>query len=179
MRKFWGSQRDPVEGALRGARPEPRDELVAALGDRVASASAPSVRRWSRTAFACALTVFMIGTFASFGGVGYAAAGAEKTATTVKQIVAPAKKERARASQSAAQNQYEHEETVEESVEEFATESEPVVQVKGATSSGPTPTPTSDTLPFTGIGLGATAALGLLLLALGVILRRREARERA
>ena len=178
MRKFWGSERDPVEGALRDGRPEPRDELVAALGDRVASASVPSARRWSRTAFAGALTVFMIGTFASFGGVGYAAAGAEKTATTVKQIVAPAKKERARASQSAAQNQYEHEETVEESTTESAA---PVVQVKGATSSGPTPTPTptSGTLPFTGIGLGATAALGLLLLALGVILRRREARERA
>jgi hypothetical protein len=164
--RFWGRGRDSVEEALRAARPVADDELVDGLTARVAASNAPRPRtnRGSRLAFGAAVTVFMLGTFASFGGLGYAA---------TNQQAATAK------SQSAAGAQYDEEKVP--SGESSVTpptltppKSPPTVSVAGE-STAPKST---GTLPFTGLGLGATALLGSMLLVLGVFLRRREeARE--
>jgi hypothetical protein len=120
------------------------------------------------------MTVFMVGFFASFGGLGYAASSAQDAATSVTRIAKPAKhKVLARTTRSAAQDQYGHQ-TFTPPV------AKPKVKVKSASA---TPTvavvSASDELPFTGLGLGASGALGLMLLGLGALLRRREARSRA
>ena len=167
---IWG-KRDHVEEVLRSAKPVAPEELVDSLSGEVAAASAPKPKprshKASRLAFGAAVTVFMLGTFASFGGLGYAATnGAAADAKAVGQ-------------QSAASAQYDEEKvpsppTVGQSSTTPPTltppKSTPTVSVAGE-STAPQST---GTLPFTGLGLGATAALGSLLLALGVVLRRRE-----
>ena len=165
---FWGKRRDRVDEALRSARPVASDELVDSLTQQVVAATAPkaSRSRGSRLAFGAAVTVFMVGTFASFGGLGYAA-------TTADQANA-----KAQAPQSAASAQYDEEKVPSPPTGKASVltppKSPPSVSVAGQSTA---PQAASGTLPFTGIGLGATAALGTMLLLLGVMLRRREARE--
>lgn len=174
MGMHWKRERDPVDGVLRSSAPRPSDDLVAGLSERVLATAPKRVGRGSRTAFASALAVFMLGTFASFGGLSYAASGAQTASDVVKRVVAPAKVEKKQAKRSAAAAQYGEAQVPQP--EPQATNDptpEPVVQVAGAT----TPPVQSDTLPFTGLGLGGTAALGLALLALGAFLRRRELGE--
>ena len=167
--RIWGKGRDSVDKALRAARPTASDEFVGGLTDQVLATSGAKrqANRGSRLAFGAAVTVFMVGTFASFGGLGYAATNAEGKAA------APAKVE---GSQSAAAAQYEEEDvpSVVEKSRLTPPTSPPTVAVAGQAAG---PQPATGTLPFTGLGLGATAALGSLLLALGIMLRRREARE--
>lgn len=165
--RFTRKEHDPVERALRSGRPEAGDDFVAELGARVL-VSGPRSRRGSRVAFAGALTVFMLGTFGSFGGLGYAASSVQTTASSVKKIVVPAKQ--TRKSVSSAQDEY-GEETV--PVVTKPKPKPPVEVVAGVTTSKPP----SGTLPFTGYGLGGTAVLGSLFLAAGIFLRRRESRE--
>jgi hypothetical protein len=169
---IWQRKRDSVGNALRSARPEASEDLVARLGGDVASASARPARRsrGSRVAFGTALLVFVLGSFASFGGLSYAATGAKNTATAVQKAVAPAKAE---PKQTSATAQYDEEQvpTPPTGVDE---EEPPVVQIAGESAG---PQPAGDTLPFTGFGLGMTVALGAALLLLGIVLRRREARE--
>jgi hypothetical protein len=173
--KFWKREQDPVEGALRAGRPEAREELVARLADRVA-ASRP-MRRWSRVAFAGAMTVFMLGTFASFGGIGYAASSAKEAAKGITRIAKPAKQTKlaVRTTKSSAQDQYGQDPVTP------VVNTKPKVAKKPPQVAGifkpPAAVASSDELPFTGLGLGATGALGLLLLSLGALLRRRESRR--
>lgn len=172
---------DHVEQVLRGERPQPPASLVDELGGRVGE-SAPMPQRSSRTAFGAALVVFMVGSFASFGGLGHAASTAQSTATTVKRIVAPAKKVKAveRTPASAASDQYDHETIAEiTEPEQTAEEPEQIVKVSSGAAEAPAPTVATEaeTLPFTGIGLGATALFGSLLLGVGAFLRRRESRQ--
>lgn len=176
MKRFWERDRDPVDAMLRSSSPRATDELVDRLGERVIASSRPGPRRLSRAAFGTAFAVFMLGSFASFGGIGYAAQGAESTVHTMKRALAPAKSSsvQARTSKSAAQDQYGEEEVEEKTV----TKTTPPAVVKVAGATGGTPAAaTTDTLPFTGIGLGATAAVGSLLLAFGMFLRRRESQK--
>ena len=163
--RMWGRGRNSVDEALRAAKPVAQERFVAELCERVAPPRRPQQSyRGSRLAFGAAVTVFMLGTFASFGGLGYAA---------TNQQAAAAK------SQSAAGAQYDEEKVP--SGQSSVTpptltppKSPPTVSVAGE-STAPTST---GTLPFTGLGLGATALLGSMLLVLGVFLRRREeARE--
>lgn len=167
MRKFWKREDDALERVLRAERPVARDEFVARLAERTA-ASAP-VRRWSRVAFASALTVFMLGFFASFGGIGYAAANLHSATREVTRIVVPAKTSAVRHVQSASQAQYGPSQVY---TPPAATPKPKVIQVAGISTEQPSSK--SSELPFTGFGLGATAGLGLGLLVLGVFLRRRE-----
>lgn len=171
---IWKGKRDRVGNALRRAKPEASDDLVARLSEAVEAANELTARRsrGSRLAFGTALIVLMVGSFASFGGLSYAASGAKNTAAAVQKAVASTQAERRTTTSAAAQY---HEETV---------LTPPTVREED--SSGPTirvasqsagPRATNDTLPFTGFGLGTTAALGSLLLILGIVLRRREARE--
>ena len=148
---IWKDDQEDVDAVLRAARATPREELVTDLSSRVLNAPRPASgrpHRGSRVAFALALSVLMLGTFASFGGAGYAATTASEK-------------------QTAAGVQY-----GEESVPSTTTPSTTVKVAGASTSAQP-----KDTLPFTGYGLGGTALVGSLLLALGVFLRRREARE--
>jgi hypothetical protein len=172
--KFWKREHDPVERALHAGRPEARDELVAALASR--SAASRPVHRGSRAAFAVALTVFMVGSFASFGGVGYATAGAQDAVQSVTRIVTPAKQTKleARDTKSAAQDQYGNQTFTPPAAKP---KPKPSVQIKVASASASQVAAESGELPFTGLGLGATALLGLTLLGFGAVLRRRENRR--
>jgi hypothetical protein len=169
VKRFWKSEEDALERALRDGRPEARDELVADLA-RAASARPPA-RRWSRVAFATSLTVFMVGFFASFGGLGYAAANAHQVAKSVTRIVQPAKTTQVTATKSAAITQYQPQKFTPP-----AAKPKPSKVIKVAGISTETPNQSSGELPFTGIGLAATTLLGLTLVGLGVLLRRRESR---
>src|SRR2546427_6654832 len=88
---MWSHRRsrrpsDP-EVTLRNERAEPREEFVQALADRV-GAERPAYRTaWSRLAFAGAASTMILGMFASFGGLGYAASGANSTYSVVKKAV--------------------------------------------------------------------------------------------
>ncbi len=181
MRKFWKREIDLVDEMLRSARPEAPEELVDELGGRVSATVRADPRRWSRTAFATAFAVFMLGSFASFGGMGYASESAVTAGHTVKRALSPAKsvaqqnEDEECDGESAAENQYCEEEVEESFSSQPSNPTTTVVKVAGAT--GAAPAATTDTLPFTGYGLGATAAIGSLLLAFGMFLRRRESRD--
>jgi hypothetical protein len=170
--KFWKREHDPLERSLRAARPEARDELVAELVSR--SATGRPVHRRSRGAFAAALTVFMVGSFASFGGLGYAAASAQDAAKSLTRIVTPSKQTalQARDTQSSAQHQY-----GKDTFTPPAAKPKSTVTIKVASASATQVAAESGELPFTGLGLGATALLGLALLGFGAMLRRRENRR--
>jgi hypothetical protein len=119
------------------------------------------------------LTVFMVGFFASFGGLGYAAANAHNVAKSVTRIVTPAKTQKlaVQSTQSAAQDEY-----GQQTYTPPAAKPKPAKVIKVAGISSQAPSQSSSELPFTGLGLGITGALGLMLLSIGALLRRRESR---
>jgi hypothetical protein len=171
VKRFWNGEEDALERVLRNGRPEARDELVAGLARTTASARPP--RRLSRVAFASSLTVFMVGFFASFGGLGYAAANAHLVAKSITRIAQPATQKFAAQTKSAAIAQY-HPQQFTPPV----AKPKPGTTIEVAGISTKTPSQASGELPFTGLGLGITAALGLMLLAVGAMLRRRENRAK-
>jgi hypothetical protein len=118
----------------------------------------------SRVAFAAAITTFMLGTFASFGGLSYAASGASTAAQAVERVVVeqvPLVREN-----SAAADQYGPAVTP-PAEEEAASVAGTVAGAEAA----------SGTLPFTGVSLAMTLLISLGLIGGGVMLRRREQRQ--
>jgi hypothetical protein len=160
----WRRHESDLEAQLRQARVEPRDEFVSDLSRRiVATSGARTVRPWSRVAFAGAVTTLMLGTFASFGGIGYAASGADHTYKAVKTLVVD---HRVTVRHSAAADQYGGNPTA---------PSAPIIRVAGTqTAGGVEAANQSGTLPFTGLSLLATVLVSLALIATGLVLRRRE-----
>jgi len=77
---------DGIEGQLRSRRFEARDSFVEGLSARVAPRSAGRRQTGSRLAFAGAVSVFILGTFASFGGLSYAASGADGVYHVAKAV---------------------------------------------------------------------------------------------
>jgi hypothetical protein len=152
-----------LERDLRAGRPEPRADFLLALSKNVATSSPRSARRGSRVAFALAVMTFMVGSFASFGGLSYAASGAASAAKAVKHVVAS---DGRRSLQSSAKAQYSAP-TPPTNEQGTAGESAGAGQVAGVQSS----------LPFTGMSLLVTVMLGLSLLSAGLILRWREQRQ--
>lgn len=170
MSKFW-KREEPLERELRSSF-EPTAGFEKALGERVSQA-APRVRyaRASRSSFAMALAVFMLGTFASFGGVSMAAAGAKQTVSAVKHLTVSQKPVVHRT--SAASDEYGAVKPA------FVAHVKTKHHVKAKTKTAPATlavTKKSGTLPFTGISLLATALLSLLFLATGLVLRRLGSR---
>jgi hypothetical protein len=157
-------QSDPG-GILRSYRAEPREEFVESLADRVSAERAVHRTAWSRLAFAGAASTMILGMFASFGGLGYAASGATSTYTVVKQAVVHHKL--TVHVKSSASGQYDTTPAAPEQ-NQVAGQS----QVKGSALGA-----VKSSLPFTGVSLLATVLVGFALLATGLILRRRERNE--
>ncbi len=121
-------------------------------------------RRGSRFAFSAALTVLMLGTFVSFGGLSYAASQSKDAVHTLTKVAASRK---IVVHDSSAADQY-HKKT------------HPGQKQIFTPPPGPSSTGTvhqAGTLPFTGLSLGATALVSGLLLLIGIMLRRRERRS--
>lgn len=141
-----------------------RQESPRALVEEISAQVTPRHRRaWSRAAFAGALATLVLGTFASFGGVGYAAS---ETAATVKTVYSVSKTASAKTS---AHDQYSHHSVVVNVAPKHST----VVHSAKPT----TPTVTAKTLPFTGLSLKLTAAAAFALMLLGFGLRSWEKRS--
>lgn len=152
MGAFRGEDDRELERRLRGLREEPSNELIDSIAARVGTRRP---RAWSRGMFAAAFATIVLGTFASLGGVGYAAAGAHQT---IKAVAHTTHK------QTSASSQYKR-----TSVAHVA-----------AAKTTPRLVPTAvkgETLPFTGYSLIWTTVGGLILLLAGVALRRREHRR--
>jgi hypothetical protein len=166
---MWSKSRgrpDP-ESTLRKYRAEAQSDFVEGLADRI-EAERPAYRTaWSRLAFAGAASTMILGMFASFGGLGYAASGASASYSVVRQAVVDHKLS-VDVHKSSASAQYD------------SNPAPPQNQVDGQSAvkgSAGTVAGAQGTLPFTGVSLLATALVGLLLLATGLILRRRERSE--
>jgi hypothetical protein len=162
-----------LEAVLRSRRSEARAEFVAELSKRVLDEPFAPRRTWSRVAFAAAASTFILGTFASFGGVGYAASGAKGTYHTVKQV---AVKHTLIVSvhKSSARDQYAPKPKPHKK-KHVAAGVAGVAGQRGAV--GVAGVSTGGTLPFTGLSLVATLALSLAMIVAGLALRRRERRN--
>jgi hypothetical protein len=142
--------KDRIDKELRSAAPRAERDFVATLASEI---PAPRPRR-SRTAFASAVAVIVLG-FAMFGGVGYAAEGAQNVAGAAKKAV----------TKTSASDQY----ATSDPVQPAVTTEPQTVAVAGATEQAP-----KSTLPFTGLSLLGTVGIGIALIAVGFTLRRRE-----
>jgi hypothetical protein len=156
-------QSDP-EATLRSYRAQPREEFVESLTDRVGEEPLVHRTAWSRLAFAAAASTMILGMFASFGGLGYAATGATSTYSVVKQAVVQHKLS-VDVRKSSASGQYPPTPTA--PTNQVAGESAVKGSATGAVAG-------AQTLPFTGVSLLVTVLLGFALLVTGLILRRRE-----
>ena len=167
---MWSHRRSrrpsDLEATLRESRAEPPEEFVQNLADRVDAKRPVHRTAWSRLAFAGAASTMILGMFASFGGVGYAAGGASSAYSVVRKAVVDHKLS-VDVHKSSASAQY-------------ATNPEPPAQKPAQQSAGEVngtaagAVAGAQTLPFTGMSLLVTVLIGFTLLATGVILRRRE-----
>lgn len=166
---MWSNRRsrresDP-EAILRSHRAEPREDFVESWAARIDSERPVQRTAWSRLAFAGAASTLILGMFASFGGLGYAASGAHSTYTVVKQAVVHHKLA-VHPSKSSAASQY------------AKPPAQPAQSVAGQTQAkGSSLGAVKSSLPFTGLSLLATVLAGFALLVTGLILRRRERSE--
>jgi len=161
------------EAALRSLRAEAQPDLVQGITDRIQAQPTRVRRPWSRLAFAAAVSVFVLGSFASFGGLGYAAPGVGGTVAAVKQVVAlhPLK---VTVHKSSAMSQYPPAPTKPKNT--FKPPAPPKPKAAAATTP-PTTAASGQTLPFTGISLLGTLVASLILVSVGLVLRRRERRN--
>jgi uncharacterized protein YqgC (DUF456 family) len=158
-------QSDP-EAILRSHRAEPREEFVGSLADQVDAARPASRTAWSRLAFAGAASTMILGMFASFGGLGYAASGANSTYSVVKKAVVQHKLS-VDVHKSSAGDEYPPATPTAPEENNVAGESAVKGSAAGAVAG-------AQTLPFTGVSLLVTVLIGFALLTTGLILRRRE-----
>jgi hypothetical protein len=188
--RFRRQRKDSLARELRASRPELSADFVASLTKQV-GARGPRSRlyAWSRFCFAGALTVLVLGAFASFGGLGYAASGTKQAVKAVKHVVAPSRPQIV--NKSAAQAQYGQPKVTICHKGHTITVAQPALPahlrhgdtigacgVAGTNNARTTAgllgaTATGGKLPFTGVGLGVTVLVALLLVSLGLVLRRR------
>lgn len=167
MSKFWNRE-EGIERELRTAF-KPAAGFEEALGEQVRkSTPRPRYARASHSLLVTALAVFMLGTFASFGGVGIAAQGAQQTVSAVAHITVSQKPVIHRT--TAASDEYGKPAPFKPAKVVKHHTVKPKVTVLAAT------TKKQSTLPFTGISLLATALLSMIFLGAGLALRRIGAR---
>lgn len=203
MNEFERHPTEDLESALVRERPAPPAELRRRLDARIQEQRRVE-RRYAgaRLSFAAALTVFMLGSFASVGGLGYAANGARDALRAVKDAVVPSERDALRRlTGSSGQLQYGPDNipichrvgpgdfviiTIpREELEQHLAHGDrtleagqcPTIRVETERSPPRERRPLERTqrierLPFTGAGLAATAAVALGLLGLGLALRR-------
>jgi hypothetical protein len=166
MRLWTGRDRvsRDVERLLEAHRPLPRTDFVHELARGLGRSEARHPLAWSRVAFVTALSVLMLGVFASFGGVSYAAGRVDSGVEAVKNALGGSDGSLRVSQSSPASDQY---------------GSPPPVQtgggVLGSGGGASQPSP-SGSLPFTGFPLIFTMAIGIGLMLVGILLRRRELR---
>ncbi len=123
----------------------------------------------SRVVFASAVTTLMLGTFASFGGLGYAANGVRDGLATVGSLAGSERGLRPAGGSPAA--------------DQYGSPGGAVTPpasggvlsgAGGSPSAPPAQAAASGNLPFTGFPLVLTATIGVGLVILGLFLRRRE-----
>lgn len=117
--------------------------------------------RWSRAAFVAAFVVLVVGSFASFGGLSYAASGGTHALRTVAHAATGHKV----VVRSSASDQYGNVAGVQTTKKHKHHKAVLAAPVK------------SGTLPFTGLSLAVTLLLSLLLAAGGYFLRRAGRNE--
>jgi hypothetical protein len=104
MKSFWNRGRSyDVEAALRGARPEPRDEFVTSLSAHV-RAERRSARKGFRVALAGVLTIGLLAALAPVGAFGYASSAAKGIVSAAARVVSV--QARPTATKTPAQDQY-------------------------------------------------------------------------
>jgi hypothetical protein len=163
-RKFEGGS--DLEADLRSHRASAPEELVDRVSDRITAGRPAPQRAWSRVAFASAVAVFMLGTFASLGGLSYAASGATGTLHAVKQVTSG--KLLVSTHKSSAADEY----------KKTPPKQGPAGGNAGVqTTRGAAAVKANGTLPFTGLSLAATLVVSLAMIASGLALRRRERRN--
>ena len=159
-------KRNGIEDRLRGARAEAPASLVDGLAKR-AGGNSPRSAVGSRLAFGASLTVMILGTFGSFGGLSYAASGGAKAFRTVEKVTTA---HTVVVSNSSATSQYPKPKAV----------PKPATHVTKKPSHGTLGVSTQrGTLPFTGVSLLVTVLLSLALMSGGLLLRRAERRGRS
>jgi hypothetical protein len=169
---MWNRRADDrrLEDALRARRADAPADLVSELSATVAAATTAPRRAWSRVAFASAVSVLVMGTFASLGGISYAASGVSGTYVAVKKVVVTHKL-KAVVPESSASNQYKPAAPPPQA---------PKPPKPQPAAFKPPPAPAAEvqgqTLPFSGFSLLGTVIVSLALIGLGVLLRRREQR---
>jgi hypothetical protein len=113
--------------------------------------------RWSRVSFVAAFVVLVVGSFASFGGLSYAASG---SAHALRTVAHAATGQKVVVRHSSAGAQYVHQVLGAKTTKKKAHKAVLAAPVK------------SGTLPFTGLSLLVTVLLSLSLAAGGYLLRR-------
>jgi hypothetical protein len=162
-------RKSDLEVRLRAIRAEPRHVFVRDLSERmIGSAETRSRRPLSRLAFAGGLITLMVGMFASFGGLGYAASGADNAYKAVTKL---ATSHHVTVHHSAARAQYPGNPPKTTVV---AAAHEPQTASGVAAESAVAAAAQSGSLPFTGFSLLATVLISAALIASGLLLRRRE-----
>jgi hypothetical protein len=144
----------------RGTKTD-RNGPAAGSGD----VSPQRARRASRFAFSAAFTALILGTFISFGGLGYAAS---QSKSAVHSLARVASAQKVVVHNSSAADEYHKQNPGQEQT--FTPPSGSSPSVTGTVQQ-------AGTLPFTGLSLGATALVSGLLLLVGITLRRRERRS--
>ena len=186
MKRFRPGRKDDLGVELRASRPEPSRDFVDTLSERIAPDGRRTRQRSaSRLSFAAALTVFMLGTLASFGGLGYAASSTKAAFKKVGALEGPS------AARTPASDQYVEKVTICHNGHTITiSQSALPAHLRHGDTIGPCDvlgasasrtlgggalgtTASGGALPFTGISLAATVLLSLVLMTLGFALRRR------
>ena len=105
MSSFWKRHDDGLEGELRRNRPEPRDEFVASVAERVQ----PRRRRsfgGARLGVAVALTIAMLAALAPIGAASYAGSAAVRLVSAASHALGPAAHSSAASKGTPASKQY-------------------------------------------------------------------------
>jgi hypothetical protein len=101
---FWKRHDDGLEGELRHNRPEPRDDFVASVTERVRPRR--KSYRGARVGIAVALSITMIAVMAPIGAAGSAGTAAINLVSAASHVLTPTAKSSASKATSPASAQY-------------------------------------------------------------------------